>query len=276
MTPSPITAAIRAARNEGRAALIPYFMLGFPTLPDSIACIRAAADAGADIIEIGVPFSDPLADGPVIQAASQMALDGGVTPEACLAAIEGLRGSALPPLVLMTYFNLLLQGGLDRSLARVKRAGIAGLIIPDLTPEAAREYRRTLDASGLDVVYLVAPTTADARLTGILRRSRGFAYLVSMTGVTGGHQGANRELPEFVARVRRRAGTLPLCIGFGISGPREAAVAAALSDGVIVGSALLRQIGDATSSRARIEVTGRFLRSLKASCRQPGRRGRPS
>lgn len=273
-TPSPpsrLATALAHARADGRAAVLPYFMLGYPTLADSVACVRAAMDAGADAVEVGIPFSDPLADGPVIQHAAQVALDRGATPEACLAAISTLTAPEAPPIVLMTYFNLLLARGLARTLRRLRAAGVAGLVIPDLTLEALGAWRGDLDASGLDLVHLVAPTSTPARVRAIARASRGFLYLVSVTGVTGVRRGPNRDLPAFVSRVRGLAGALPLCVGFGIAGPREARAAAAVADGVIVGSALVEILRTARTRAARVRGVRRFVRGLVAACRRASR-----
>ncbi len=267
---SRITRAILDARQDGRAAVIPYFMLGYPTLPESVACVRAAMDAGADLIEVGIPFSDPLADGPVIQHAGQVALDAHTTPQACIAAISTLTGPGTPPIVLMTYFNLLLSRGLARTLSALRAAGLSGLIIPDLSLEALEGWKRDLDDSGLERVHLVAPTSTPERVRALAEDSRGFLYLVSVTGVTGVRRGSNPDLERFVRRVRARAGDLPLCVGFGISGPQQAREVARIADGVIVGSALVEVIRDAPK-RARAAAAGRFVRALVRAARRERR-----
>ncbi len=265
---SSITRAIRAANACGRAAVLPYFMLGYPTLGRSIECVRAAIDSGADVIEAGLPFSDPLADGPVIQQAAQVALDRGATPQACIEAVSRLTGPGRPPIVLMTYFNLLLTRGLERTVGRLRGAGLAGLIIPDLTFEAYTGFRDVLDSSGLDAIFLVAPTSSPERVRAIARVSRGFLYLVAVTGVTGARRDAAPGLAAYVTRVRAEAGGLPLCVGFGIAGPTQVRAAARVADGVIVGSALVETILRAGSGAAR--AVGRYVESLTRAARRGG------
>jgi tryptophan synthase alpha chain len=229
-------AAAFAARS-GRAALMPYLMGGHPDLERSRECCLAAADAGADLIELGVPFSDPLADCPVIHAAATRALEAGVTPthvlSLCEAAAERL------PVVLMVYANVVLSGGVEDYVRRAASAGASGLIVPDLPYDEAAELRAACDAEGLALVPLVAPTTPADRLERIGADARGFVYMVSLSGTTGERSELDAKLPEMVERTRA-ATEVPVAVGFGISTPEQAASVGALADGVIVGSRVVR------------------------------------
>jgi tryptophan synthase alpha chain len=230
-----IAAAFEAA--PGRAALMPYLMGGHPDLEQSKACCLAAADAGADLIELGVPFSDPLADGPVIHAAATHALGAGVTPtdvlEVCRVASERL------PVVLMVYANIVLQGGIEDYVERAAAAGASGLIVPDLPHDEAGELRATCDHHGLALVGLVAPTTPAERLEAIGDDARGFLYVVSLAGTTGERGQLDPLLPALVERTRA-ATEVPVAVGFGISTGQQAATVGELADGVIVGSRIVR------------------------------------
>jgi tryptophan synthase alpha chain len=231
-----IAAAFAAA--GGRAALMPYLMGGFPDVEGSVRIGEAYAEAGADLVELGVPFSDPLADGPVIQAAGTRALAAGTTlPEVVEA---GRRIAERVPVVLMCYANPILARGLERFTTEVAEQGISGLIVPDVPMEEAGEMRDACDAAGLALVPLVAPTSTDERLAAIGANARGFVYTVSVTGITGERSGIAAGLSEFLDRVRAHA-DVPVAVGFGISTPDHARAAAdAGADGVIVGSRLVR------------------------------------
>lgn len=244
-----IRAVFARARAEGRAAFMPYQMLGYPTPEHSLRIVRSLAQAGADLFELGVPFSDPLADGPVIQAAAQRALDNGMSVARCLEMVAELRSELPdPPFCLMGYVNPLLAYGLERFVADAAAAGADGLIVPDLPPDEpeADELIALCRQHGLAPVFLLAPTSTPGRITLALTRSQGFVYLVSVTGITGARDALPTDLAEFVARVRAEAlrqspaDPLPLAVGFGISTPAQAAQVAALADGVIVGSALVK------------------------------------
>jgi tryptophan synthase alpha chain len=231
-----IAAAFAAA--PGRAALMPYLMGGFPDVEASVRIGEACADNGADLVELGVPFSDPLADGPVIQAAGSRALEAGATLPALVAA--GRRIAERVPVVLMCYANPILARGTERFTAELAESGISGLIVPDVPMEEADAIRGACDAAGLALVPLVAPTSTDERLAAIGARARGFVYTVSVTGITGERSGLAADLPAFLGRVRAHA-DVPVAVGFGISTPAHAAAAAgAGADGVIVGSRLVR------------------------------------
>ncbi len=236
VTPSAITTRFAHLAAQHRKALVCYVTAGHPEPASSVTLIRGIANAGADIIEIGVPFSDPLADGPVIQRSSQIAIDHGVTLESSLAIIADAAVDV--PIVLFSYLNPLMAGGPD-VLARARAAGVHGVLVTDLPVGADPEREAWFGASGLDFVRLVAPTTPAARMAEISRTGGGFVYLISRLGVTGERDTLAADLPSTVARLRAVT-TLPICIGFGISTPAQAHAAAQLGDGVIVGSALVR------------------------------------
>ncbi|MCD6726960.1 MAG: tryptophan synthase subunit alpha [Solirubrobacteraceae bacterium] len=235
-----IAAAFASA--PGRAALMPYMMGGFPDPGRSRAIGEAYADGGADLVELGIPFSDPIADGPVIQAAGSRALAAGASVDGVLALAEAL--AARLPVVLMTYANLVLARGVERFAADAAAAGASGLIVPDLPLEEAPAALEACDAAGLALVPLVAPTTTDERLARIGARARGFVYTVSVAGTTGERAALAGDLTGFVARVAAST-EVPVALGFGISSPEQAGQAAdAGAEGVIVGSRLVREAGD--------------------------------
>jgi len=233
---SPIAARFAALAADGRRALVCYVTAGHPDAARSLALIQGIADAGADIIEIGVPFSDPLADGPVIQRSSQVAIEQGMTLTGTLDLIAKARVHA--PIVLFSYLNPLIAAGPD-VLQRARAAGVHGVLVTDLPVGADPEREAWFGDSGLDFVRLVAPTTPSPRMAEIGRHGGGFVYLISRMGVTGERDSLAADLPATVQRLRE-ATSLPLCIGFGISTPAQAAEVARLGDGVIVGSALVR------------------------------------
>jgi tryptophan synthase alpha chain len=240
-----IAAAFDRARHAGRAALMPYYTLGFPTPDLSVDVITAVAQAGADLLELGVPFSDPLADGPVIQRSTQIALEQGTTPARCLELTAALRRRGVEiPVLLMGYINPLLAYGLEKFVSDAARVGVDGFIVPDLPPEEAGELAGYCRSAGLALVYLAAPNTTSERLEKLAGLTRGFLYLVSLTGVTGARHNLPLDLAEFVQRAREVAQT-PLVVGFGISNPQQAGQVGRLVDGVIVGSALIQTVADA-------------------------------
>jgi len=247
-----IARAFGAVRESGRrAALMPYLMGGYPDVAASKAACEAAAAAGADLIELGVPFSDPLADGPVIHAAGTEALAAGVTPDDVLGVCEGV-GERLP-VILMVYANVVLGAGLEAYAARAASAGAAGLIVPDLPWDEAPELRVVCDAAGLALVPLVAPTTTDERLAAIGADARGFVYTVALSGTTGERAELPPELPDAVQRVRGVT-DLPVAVGFGISSGEQARAVSEVADGVIVGSRIVRAVGEGGAEGVRIVV----------------------
>jgi tryptophan synthase alpha chain len=225
--------------RTGHKALIPYVTVGYPSVEDTLKVAPILAGSGCDIVELGIPFSDPLADGATIQKASFYALKNGVTPKLCLEVAEKLSRKVDVPLVFMTYFNPVLSYGLEKFCAACARSGVDGLIIPDLPPDEGLELEDITLRHNLDLIYLLAPTSAKERIKLVADRARGFIYLVSVTGVTGARASLPPELNSFVARVRKVA-RQPLCVGFGISTPEQARQVAEIADGVIVGSRIIQ------------------------------------
>jgi tryptophan synthase alpha chain len=245
------------ALRDRRAALMPYLPLGYPGIPVSRDLIRAIEDAGADILELGVPFSDPLADGPVIQHATQVALENGMTLKRCLELVQDARANGVTiPLVLMGYYNPFLRYDLKLFARDAFEAGADGVIVPDLPVEEAEEFQEAASAQDLHVIFLAAPTSTPERLKRLAKETRGFLYLVSLTGVTGVREGLPEGLTEFVERARQTT-KKPICVGFGISNAEIARQVAQIADGVIVGSALVEKIGEPQTAvaEARAFVT---------------------
>jgi tryptophan synthase alpha chain len=260
-----ISAAFEAA--PGRAALMPYLMGGFPDLEASVAIAEACADAGADMVELGVPFSDPLADGPVIHAAGTRALQAGATLRGVLDAAT--RIAERLPVVLMCYANLIYARGAERFATELADAGVSGLIVPDLPLEEAAAVRDACDAAGLALVPLIAPTTPEDRMAEIARGARGFVYTVAVTGTTGERAAANDALAETIARARR-VSPVPVAVGFGISTPEQAAEAAAIgAQGVIVGSRLVRAAAEAADAgKPAAAAVGELVAALAGALRR--------
>jgi tryptophan synthase alpha chain len=249
-------------RKRSRVALMPYLPLGFPTMELSLELIRTVAKAGADVIELGIPFSDPLADGPVIQHATQIALENGMSLAKCLKMVAAARAGYVDiPLLLMGYYNPILRFGVDRFARGASEARVDGLIVPDLPPEEASELKDACRRNSLDLVFLAAPTSTEDRLAKVAAATSGFIYLASLTGVTGMRDALPPELEEFVSRVRALTDK-PLCIGFGISSGETARRVAEIADGVIVGSALVSRIQDPDTA---LKSAGEFVRDLKKS-----------
>jgi tryptophan synthase alpha chain len=251
---------IMSVFKGGHKALIAYITAGYPDIKATPEIARALAENGADIIELGIPFSDPLADGATIQKASYLALQRGTTPEMCLEAAMDIRRMIKTPLVFMTYYNPVLNYGLEAFCRACGKAGINGLIVPDLPPEEGSELEEITRKHDLDLIYMLAPTSTEERIDEAGKRSRGFIYLVSLTGVTGTRDDLPKELEGFVKRVRQKV-RQPLCVGFGISSVEQAQRVAATADGVIVGSRLIQLIeGDATLGSLKS-----FVASLRRS-----------
>lgn len=237
----PLARRFAAWREEGRRAFIPYLTHGYPRPSDTPRLLERLAGAGADIIELGVPFSDPLADGPTIQAASWRALEHGVTLDDSLELVARLADD-LPPIVLFSYLNPVLHMGIDRFVERAAEAGVAGILITDLPVGTDREMERRLAGAEPDLVRLVAPTTPEERLAAIAGTASGFLYYISRTGVTGERAELAEGLEEAVRELRRRV-DLPVAVGFGVSRPEHARAVARAADGVVVGSALISALG---------------------------------
>ncbi len=242
---------------------MPYMMAGYPDRDSSLAVAQAYVEGGADLVELGVPFSDPLADGPTIHAAATAALDAGATLETALEVCEAI--SARLPVVFMVYSNMVLaHGGAEVFAGRARDAGAAGVIVPDLPLEEAEALRGAFGGAGLALVPLVAPTTPDGRRRRICAAAEGFVYLVSTVGTTGERDAVPAELAELVEAAKAEA-EVPVAVGFGIGTPAQAAEVGELADGVIVGSRLVRAAGEAGSAPAAAEAVTAFLRETRAA-----------
>lgn len=268
-----IAAAFESCRAQKRAALMPYFTLGYPTPALSLDILVAIAQAGADLLELGIPFSDPLADGPTIQHSTQVALEQGMNVARCLEMAAALRQRGLTqPFLLMGYLNPILAFGPARFTREAARVGADGLILPDLPPEEAGEMEALCQQQGLALVFLASPNTPPERLALVAERTSGFLYLTSLTGVTGARQTLPPALSDFVARARSVT-TKPLAVGFGISTPEHARRVAAIADGVIVGSALIEAVRQSTSP---VESAAHFITTLHAALESNGQSSGPS
>jgi tryptophan synthase alpha chain len=250
---SRIAATFAQLRGRGEAALVPYFTAGDPDLRTTRELVRAAVAEGADAIELGVPFSDPMADGPVLQRSAARALAAGATLPRVLELVANVRAEAALPLVLFGYYNPFFRYGVERVAADAAGAGADGFLCVDLPPEEAGDLRGAARGAGLDLIALLAPTTPPARIRMVARAASGFLYFVSVLGTTGARAELPAELPALVERVRRVT-TLPVGVGFGVSRPEQARWIAGFADAVIVGSALARLVeeGDATGAPARV------------------------
>ncbi len=248
--------------GRGELGLVAYLTAGDPSLEASEKIVLAAAEAGADVIELGVPFSDPVADGPMIQRASERALKSGTTLAGILDLVGRLRQKTEVPLVLFSYYNPILQMGLERFADAAARAGVDGVLATDLTPEEASEYRSILRSRGLDTIFLAAPTSTDSRLARISAATSGFLYLISRTGVTGTRDALPEDLPVLVRRARK-ATRLPIAVGFGISLPTHVSVLGGIADAAVVGSAIVAEIEKAAAPEAAAENVAKLIRTLK-------------
>jgi tryptophan synthase alpha chain len=254
-------------RDAGELGIVAYITAGDPTLDATLRHVLGLAEAGADVIELGVPFSDPLADGPTIQRASERALKSGTTLHGVLDLVRRIRQSSQVPLVLFSYFNPILQFGLEKFAASAAESGADGVLVTDLTPEESEGYRRILKARGLDTIFLAAPTSTDERLQKIAVCSSGFLYLVSRTGVTGAKDALPDDLPALLRRAHRFT-QLPIAVGFGISLPGHVSVLGGLADAAVVGSALVAEIEKATSVDAACAALRDRVHSLKDAARR--------
>jgi len=252
--------ALRA--DEGRAALVGYLPVGFPTVAGSVEAVNTMVDAGVDVVELGVPYTDPVMDGPVIQRAADIALAGGARVRDTIDAVEKVSGRGAPVLV-MTYWNLVLRYGVDAFARDLAAAGGAGLITPDLIPDEAADWLVASDAYGLDRVFLVAPSSTPERLASTAAASRGFVYAASTMGVTGERATVGSRAEELVAHTRA-AGAERVCVGLGVSRPEQATEVAGYADGVIVGSALVRTLLDAETPSAGLDSLARLTADLAA------------
>lgn len=257
---------LQRCRDEGRAALVGYLPVGFPTVEGSIEAMRLLVESGFDIIEIGVPYSDPVMDGPVIQDAAVRALAGGVRLADIFTAASAISQAGAGALV-MTYWNPVLRYGVDRFADDLANAGGAGLITPDLIPDEAGEWIAAADARGLDKVFLVAPSSTPERLAAVTAQCRGFVYATAVMGVTGARTSVGAAAAELVGRTREST-DLPVCVGLGVSNGDQAAEIGRYADGVIVGSALVRCLAEAPDAAAGLDALGRLARDLAGGVRR--------
>jgi tryptophan synthase alpha chain len=265
-TTSRISKRFAELRKSGELGIVAYIVAGDPSLDASLKYVLALADAGADVIELGVPFSDPLADGPTIQRGAERALKAGTTLARVLDLIRRIRQSSQVPLVVFSYYNPILQMGLEKFAAAAADAGADGVLATDLTPEESEDYRAILAAHHLDTIFLGAPTSTDERLTKIAACSSGFLYLISRTGVTGAKDTLPDDLPALLRRARSVT-QLPIAVGFGISLPGHVSVLGGLADAAAVGSALVSEIEKAQNEDAAVGALSSKIRSLKEAAR---------
>lgn len=266
--------AFAACRREGRAALMPYMTAGDPAIEWTERLIDAVIEAGADMVELGMPYSDPLADGPTVQAAGQRALASGTTIDRVFEMVRRLRARhSMVPLALLVYYNCIFRRGIERFVSEAHEAGLDGLIVPDLPPDESDRLEQSASQCGLNVIYLVAPTSTPERIRLIVSRSTGFVYCVSLTGVTGARSSLASALDTFLDRIRaemRALGKdLPLAVGFGISKPEHVAAVSRLADGVIVGSALIDTLHGQESIEAGVEACRAMIAAMRSATLLP-------
>ncbi len=265
---SRIAETFARLRTAGRIALMPYLTVGFPERTSTLELVPALEAAGANLFELGVPFSDPLADGTTIQRATQRALENGITIADCIATVAELRARQVKaPLLLMGYYNPLLRYGLERACADLAAAGGDGWIIPDLPLEEASDLRQTAAAHQLDLIMFIAPTTPPDRIAQIAAQASGFLYIVSLTGVTGARQMLAQNLADLIRSVREHT-ELPLVVGFGISQPAHVAEVARIADGAIVGSALIDRL-ERLAPDERVSGAAAYIRELLSASERP-------
>jgi tryptophan synthase alpha chain len=268
--PTRISQRFAELRASGELGIIAYITAGDPSLDATLKFVLALAEAGADVIELGIPFSDPLADGPTIQRASERALNAGTTLASVIDLVRRIRQSKSPasevPLILFGYYNPIFQMGVEKFAAAASAAGADGVLVTDLTPEESADYRHILASHHLDTVFLGAPTSTDERLATIAAATSGFLYLISRTGVTGAKDALPDELPALVRRVRAIT-NLPVAVGFGISLPGHVSLLGGLADAAVIGSALVTEIENANSVEAAASALSARIRLLKQAAR---------
>jgi len=260
---SRIAGAFAELKRNGKKALVTFITAGDPDLAATEELIPLLAESGADIIELGVPFSDPMADGPTIQLSSERALAAGTTLPKILATVKSVRVLTQVPIVLMGYFNPILSYGLERFAADASAAGVDGVLLVDLPPEEASEFKACADRHGIDVIFLLTPTSDATRIRTVARQARGFIYYVSVTGVTGVRSGVEESVAGNVATIKARI-TAPVAVGFGIATPEQAARVAAVADGVVVGSAIVKLFETCTGDELKKKLAA-FVSSLKGA-----------
>jgi len=259
-----IETTFSSLREKDKKALIAYIMAGDPSLQDTEALVLELERAGVDVVELGVPFSDPIADGPVIQKAAERALRGGASLRRILAAVAALREKTQVPIVLMAYYNTIYAFGEAAFCREAVKAGVDGLIVPDMPPEESAALQAAATAAGPALIFLLAPTSTAARRTAVAKRSRGFIYYVSLTGITGAKLTDREDIRRNVEKIHRVT-AVPVAVGFGIATPSDAAQVAGMADGVIVGSAIVRRIEEHQHDPRLAEHVGQFVHSLKAA-----------
>jgi tryptophan synthase alpha chain len=264
---SRISQTFEALHLTGEKALIPFITAGYPDIATTEKCIYQLEQSGADIIELGVPFSDPMADGPVIQASSEYALSKGTTLKMILNLVKRVRRKTEIPILLMGYYNPFFTFGLAPFADEAKKAGVDGVLVVDLPPEEAGEMKAETDRTGLDLIFLLAPTSDDTRIKRIAKNASGFIYYVSLTGVTGVRSQLDKDIRKQVIQIKKQS-NLPVGIGFGISTPEQAKRVAHWADGVVVGSAIIKIIEKSTTPEAITKNIGTFVRSLKKAISQ--------
>lgn len=265
-----LSSVLAGAKAENRAALVAYLPAGFPTVDGGIAAVKAALEGGADIVEVGLPHSDPVLDGPVIQTADDIALRGGVRIADVLRTVREAHAATGAPVLVMTYWNPVDRYGIERFAADLAEAGGAGCILPDLPVEESEVWRKAAEQHGLATVFVVAPSSRDERLAKITAAGSGFVYAASLMGVTGARESVGEQAADLVRRTRATTG-LPVCVGLGVSNPRQAAEVAAFADGVIVGSAFVKLLLEAgTDLEAGLAAVRRLAGELAEGVRRRG------
>lgn len=268
-TSNRISETFEALRAKGETALIPYIMAGDPSLAETETLVVALEQAGADLIELGVPFSDPIADGPVIQQAAERALRSGTSLRRILATVKTLRTKTRVPLILMAYYNTIMAMGEKTFCQEAVEAGIDGVIVPDMPPEEADTLQQAAQTNGPCLIYLLAPTSTSERKAEVIRRAQGFIYYVSITGITGAKLHGLADIEKNVLALKKKA-KKPIAVGFGIATPDDASRMASFADGVIVGSALVKTIAEHHQDPALIQQVSVFTRQLKSAIRSTG------
>jgi len=263
---SRLTEVLAAATAEGRAVLVGYLPVGYPSVDGSIAAMRAMVDGGCDVIEVGLPYSDPVLDGPTIQAAVEVALTNGTRTDDVFRAVAGVTETGAP-VVVMTAWNPVERRGVGRFADDLRAAGGSGVILPDIVPEEAGEWLEAAAATDLDSVFLVAPSSTDERIASTLAACRGFVYAASLMGVTGTRSAISTSASVIVERVRAAGVDLPVCVGLGVSNAEQAAEVARYADGVIVGSAFVRALLDAPDEASGVEAVRQLAQDLAAGVR---------
>ena len=262
-----LEATFKRLRGKGEKALIAYLMAGDPGLAETEQLVVALEEAGADIIELGVPFSDPIADGPVIQQAAERALKSGTSLRRVLDSVKSLRKRTEIPIVLMLYYNSIHAMGCEEFCKAASAVGVDGLIVPDMPPDEAGPLKAPADAAGLPLIFLLAPTSTPSRRKLVAEESHGFVYYVSLTGITGSKLSNVGDIQDNIKKLKKVSGS-PVAVGFGVATPEDAAKVSKMADGVIVGSAIVKRIASHRQDSAMVRQVAEFVRSLKAAMAQ--------